>query len=461
MFREMRIIIGFSIACILYGSYLLGNSVAHDISHRAASTSTTSTLALAPLSLGNPFASMGPETSLSLIPKSKKPELKNQLRLAEKTFTVRQGDTLETLLNRAGISRRKSHAAAEAFSKKFNPRLIRSGQKIRIRYTFAIKDIVSNDAKDGMFVGFRYEPKFDQEVTVLQKTNGSFEAMLITRKVTRHLTRSEGIIDSSLYAAGKKAGLPSTTLAELIRAFSWDVDFQRDIRKGDKFEALFNKAANENGKIVNSNEILFAALTLRGERKTIYRLDNAQGGFEYFDEKGHSAQKALMRTPIDGARLSSGFGRRRHPILGYTKMHRGVDFAAPKGTPIYAAGNGIVELAQRNGSYGKYIRIRHNSNYKTAYAHMSGYGRAIRKGVRVNQGQIIGYVGSTGRSTGNHLHYEIIRNGRKLNPMRLKMPSGRKLAGNKLNQFLELRVKLDSLYLSLPNDGAVQISSAN
>lgn len=381
--------------------------------------------------------------------------------IIERNFKVRKSDTLATVLAQAGVSRGDAHAAMVAFAKKHDPRYIRVGEELKIRFKVTAKDAISNSTELGTFDGFRYTPVFDKEVRVYRSGVKSFAASVVERPVTRHVSRFEGIIQSSLYVDGKRAGLPPATLVELIRAYSWDVDFQRGIQKGDKFEIMFTYIRNDEGKIVRSDEILFAALTLQGQRMAIYRHEDGQGNFEYFDENGNSAQKALMRTPIDGARLSSGYGRRRHPILGYTKMHRGVDFAAPRGTPIYAAGNGIVEMAQRNGGYGKYVRIRHNGTYKTAYAHMSRYGRGIRKGKRVRQGQIIGYVGTTGRSTGNHLHYEILRNGRQCNPMRIKMPSGRKLIDKELMRYNARRKALDIRYASLPKGQAAQVAATN
>ena len=238
-------------------------------------------------------------------------------------------------------------------------------------------------------------------------------------------------------------------LVELIRAYSWDVDFQRDIRSGDTFQVMYERVYDEHGNHVHSGNIRFAQLTLSGKRHPIYRYRSKDGDDDYFDERGQSARKALMRTPIDGARLSSGFGRRRHPILGYNKMHRGVDFAAPRGTSIYAAGNGTIIKAGRNGAYGIYIRIRHNNRYSTAYGHMKGLARSARRGKRVTQGQIIGYVGTTGRSTGPHLHYEILSNGRRTNPMKIKMPSGRKLKGGALAAFQAARASIDTAFSGL------------
>ena len=462
LLRGTGLIVGLVALFIQCGGYMLGSSVARDTAFKIASSPLESTLALAPLSLGNPSAAEGPETSPPLL---SQPLIKNRSVLPnpviEHKFSVRKGDTLATVLFRAGVSLGDAHAAVRAFSKKHDPRYIRVGQELKIRYKVSAKDVLSTNVDFGAFDGFHYTPAFDKEVRVTRGGEQSFNASVVDRSVTHHLSRMEGIIQSSLYIAGKKTGLPPAALAELIRAYSWDVDFQRGIQKGDKFEVMFKFIRNEQGKIVRSDEILFAALTLQGQRRTIYRYEDGQGGFEYFDENGNSAQKALMRTPIDGARLSSGFGRRVHPILGYTKMHRGVDFAAPRGTPIFAAGNGIVEMAQRNGGYGKYVRIRHNGTYKTVYAHMSRYGRGIRRGKRVRQGQIIGYVGTTGRSTGNHLHYEILKNGQQRNPMRIKMPSGRKLMHKELTRYHAFRTALDIRYVSLSKGQAIQVSSAN
>jgi murein DD-endopeptidase MepM/ murein hydrolase activator NlpD len=246
--------------------------------------------------------------------------------------------------------------------------------------------------------------------------------------------------------SGRRAGIPDRVLLELIRAYSWDVDFQRDIRAGDGFQVMFDKLYDEHANHVHSSTIRFAALTLSGKRHAIYRYTTRDGTDDYFDDQGRSARKALMRTPINGARLSSGFGKRRHPILGYTKMHRGVDFAAARGTPIYAAGNGVVVKSGRNGAYGNYVKIRHNSRYSTAYAHMRRINKNARRGKRVKQGQVIGTVGATGRVTGPHLHYEILVGGRRTNPLKVKMPSGRKLKGRELESFLAARSRTDEAF---------------
>ena len=231
----------------------------------------------------------------------------------------------------------------------------------------------------------------------------------------------------------------------MIRAFSFDVDFQRELQPGDRFALLYETLHEHDGQLAKPGDLLYAELVLSGKPIGIYRFTPESGITDYFTADGRSVRKSLLRTPIDGARISSGYGMRRHPILGYSKMHRGVDFAAPTGTPIYAAGHGTVEKAARFGGYGKYVRIRHNGSYKTAYAHLSRYGRGIKAGARVKQGQVIGYVGSTGRSTGPHLHYEVISNGKQVNPRSIKLPAGERLKGADLKAFQEARERIDAL----------------
>ena len=243
-----------------------------------------------------------------------------------------------------------------------------------------------------------------------------------------------GVIETSLYKAMKDKGLSEIIINEIIRIYSFDVDFQRDIYAGDNFEIYFTREKNEKNETVSIKDPEYLMLSSRGTELPYY-LYSTEDFNEYFDENGKGMTKSLMKTPINGARLSSSYGMRKHPILGYNKMHKGVDFAAPTGTPIFAAGNGIVEYVGRNGGYGKYIRIRHDGTYKTAYAHLNSYKKGIGNGVRVKQGDIIGYVGSTGRSTGPHLHYEIIVNGQQINPTTLKLPSGRKLNEQQLIDF--------------------------
>jgi len=231
---------------------------------------------------------------------------------------------------------------------------------------------------------------------------------------------------------------------EFVQLFSFDIDFQREIRHGNKIKIYYKNFNDEKQNFVKTGSIYFAEIQLHNHSYELYRFENKNEKLlSYFDSKGKSATKALMKTPINGARLSSGYGMRKHPILGYNKKHQGVDFAAPKGTPIMAAGTGHIEFVGDNGGAGKYIRIKHMNGYKTAYAHLSQYASGINKNIKVKQGQTIGYVGSTGLSTGAHLHYEVWFNGKRINPMTMKLPSGKKLENNDLETFLKLKEEID------------------
>lgn len=357
---------------------------------------------------------------------------------------VSSGDTLMKILLKAGINRGDAHTAIEALRTAYDPRRLRVGQEIDVTFQPGRHEDMPHT-----FEGMRLNTGFNKSVFVARTTEGEYTAREETQELTTTLHRAEGKIDSSLYVAATKAGIPAALLMEFIFAYSFDVDFQRDIQKGDSFEIMYEKVSTEDGKRSKIGNIQFASLTLSGERLPIYRYEDKDGRIAYYNDKGQSAQKALMRTPINGARLSSGFGKRRHPILGYSKMHTGIDFAAPRGTPIFAAGDGVVDYAGRKGGYGKYIRIRHNSEFQTAYAHMRGFKKGMYKGKRVRQGDVIGYVGSTGRSTGPHLHYEILRNGRHTNPLRVRMPSGKKLKGTELARFMEVKSSYDQQYVDL------------
>ena len=361
-----------------------------------------------------------------------------------KTVKAGSGDTFMKLLVKAGVDRSSAHSAIGAMRKTYHPRNLKRGQKIAVKL-----QPISWGIKTSEFIGYHFDPTVEESITVSRLENGKFSVRKTKRILDRQDVRISGSIQSSLYVAASKAGLAASTLAHLIRLLSWDVDFQRDIQKNDKFDVMVERLNKKNGDFGRWGKILYAEIILSGKPIRLYRYKSKRHGIGYFDEKGRSAQKALMKTPINGARLSSGYGRRRHPILGYTRMHRGVDFAAPRGTPIYAAGNGTVTYAGRKGGYGNYIRIRHNGRYTTAYAHLKGFKRGIRKRRRVTQGQIIGYVGSTGRSTGPHLHYEVHVNGRQANPLRLRLPSGRKLKGKELERFAKIRAGLNGRLASL------------
>ena len=357
-------------------------------------------------------------------------------------LTVGKGDTLMAMLVDTGIAPASADRAVRTMSRIYKPRRIKPGQDI----VLSLKP--DPRAKSVELMAMKISPNVERDIVVTWTTNG-FQAKAVDRPLTKVAMHASGKIDTSLYVAGVNAGLRQATLAKLIQAFSFDVDFQRDIRRGDAFDVMYEEYRDEDGAVVKSGDILVAELTSSGKTSRLYRFETKDGFTDFYDAKGQSVRKALLRTPIDGARISSSYGMRRHPILGYNKMHKGLDFAARRGTPIFAAGNGLVEYAGRNGGYGKYVRIRHNSTFKTAYAHMHRYGKGIRKGRRVKQGQIIGYVGSTGRSTGPHLHYEVHKNGRQVNPRSIKLPSGRKLKGRELRTFKAHMAALEKQYAAL------------
>jgi murein DD-endopeptidase MepM/ murein hydrolase activator NlpD len=274
--------------------------------------------------------------------------------------------------------------------------------------------------------------------------DNKFSQEVISIKLEKKIIYKENTILQSLYKAATDHDIPANIIIEFARVYGFQVDFQRDIRKKDKFQIMYEVFLDKDKKMVRTGEILFANLKLSGQNNSLYYFDKEDSEGHY-DENGKSIQKALMKTPINGARLSSSFGMRKHPIDGFNKMHRGTDFAAPLGTPIMASGNGIIKKAGWCGGGGNCVKIKHNSTYQTVYAHMSKFARGIKVGKRVKQGQTIGYVGSTGKSTGPHLHYEVIVNGKKVNSQKLKLPSGKILKGKERNLFETSKIKLDVL----------------
>ncbi|MEE8444224.1 MAG: M23 family metallopeptidase [Alphaproteobacteria bacterium] len=368
------------------------------------------------------------------------------------TLKVGDGDTLMAMLVGAGADRRDAYDAIVAMSEVFKPRYLKPGQEISV--TLRPSTIPE---KPDTLISITLIESVERDILVRRGDDEVYVAEVIDHPLSMEIAAGTGVIEASLFLAGEAAGVPPGVLADLIQIYSFDVDFQRDIRKGDGFSVMYERYLDERGNVVRSGDILRASMTLSGKQRTLYLFVTAKGVTDYYDEAGKSARRTLMRTPINGARLSSGFGNRRHPILGFTKLHTGTDFAAPRGTPIYAAGNGTVELAGRKGGYGIYIRLRHNSTYKTAYAHMSGIARGVRRGKRVTQGQVIGYVGSTGQSTGNHLHYEVMRNGTFINSRRMRLPSGKALKGDDLETFQAARGESDQQLAALTGD-AVQFA---
>lgn len=365
----------------------------------------------------------------------------------ERVVTVARGDTLMKLLVNNGVDRSTAHTAIQRLSDVYDVRRLQIGQDIVLTF--------QDQATGPAFLGLALQPSADRDIEVRADAGSGFVAEEVLRPLERRDDFAAAEIQTSLFEAALDAGMPIDVLVDLVRVFSFDVDFQRDIQVGDRVEVMFDTYEDELGNRVRNGDIQYASMTLSGKTLSFYRYTPSSGITDYFDPKGRSVRKTLMRTPIDGARLSSGFGKRKHPILGYTKMHKGVDFAARTGTPIMAAGDGVIDVAGRNGGYGNYVRIRHNSSIKTAYAHMKGFAKGTRKGARVKQGDIIGYVGTTGRSTGPHLHYEVLVDGRQKNPMSVKLPAGEQLKGKELKTFQGTMPAIDQRVALLRGDTEV------
>ena len=350
-----------------------------------------------------------------------------QLAMTE-VVKINKGDTLNQIFSTFDIPRNIAIEAVESLKGIFSPRDFRVGQQITLLFR------PSNEGTRE-FRGYRFAADPLREVIVLDtKGTGEFDATVVTKELKTVTMAKQGVITNSLIGAGNRAGVPRSILAEMIRVYSFSIDFQRDIHEGDKFEVLYQAKVDKDGNVHGTGDMLYAKLVLDDKEEAIYRFESG-GVSDYYKADGSSIRRGLIRTPIDGARMSSGFGFRRHPILGYSKMHKGVDFAAPTGTPIYAAGDGVLGKVGWVNGYGNYIKIRHNNSLSTAYGHMSRFAKGMRAGVRVKQGQVIGYVGTTGRSTGPHLHYEVHINGVQVNPIGVKVPTANKLAGAELNRF--------------------------
>ncbi len=355
-------------------------------------------------------------------------------------LVVTKGDTLMTLLMRAGASRVQALQAAASVRGMWSPHRLRPGQEV----------VLLQDAQ-AEFLGFAVDAGPAERIAVKHDAaKEQYVASRVKRPVTRVLRRKGAVIDASMESAARRQRIPQELLPVMVAAFSYEIDFQRQIHPGDRFEVIYEELRNDAGERVGTGDIIKATLQAGGERVTIYNYTTGDGEQDFYHPNGHSVRKALLRTPINGARISSGYGMRRHPILGYSRMHTGVDFAARTGTPIKAAGDGVIDYRGRRGGYGNYIRIQHNNDkYQTAYAHLSRYGR-YQKGQRVEQGDIIGYVGTTGRSTGPHLHYEVLVNGRHVNPMKVRFPSGRQLKGTELARFRKHRQTMETRIAELP-----------
>jgi murein DD-endopeptidase MepM/ murein hydrolase activator NlpD len=344
------------------------------------------------------------------------------------TVRIDRGDTLEEVLEDAGVSTADAYNAIQALRRYYDPRSITPGQKLSLHFDPA-------GAHSYNFSKLMVPVNLLSTVTLAKNADGSFGAALDKREAVRKVYARKADIDVSLFGSALESHIPAAVIAKAIRIYSWNVDFQRDIQPGDKLEVMYEQYETPDGTPIRSGEVLFANLTVNGNDNPIFRYETQGGDVDYFNPEGVSVRKALLSTPVDGARISSGFGMRFHPVLGYTKMHKGMDFAAPIGTPIYAAGNGMIERMGPFSTYGNYVRLRHNSTLKTAYAHMLRFAAGLHAGMKVHQGQVIGYIGVTGRSTGPHLHYEVLINDEQVNPRSVKVAQGEALKGPQLATF--------------------------
>ena len=344
------------------------------------------------------------------------------------------GETFDGILEQYSIDKNEIKGIKNKLSKKIDLNKLNTNQKI----------LLTIDQSNKLIKEFVFQISNKERIFLTRDVDNSFNQEIILTKLNKKIIYKENVILQSLYKTATSQKIPVSTIIEFARIYGFQVDFQRDIKKRDRYQILYEIFINDDKKIIETGNILYANLLLSGEDNSLYFFEN-EGSTGHYDKSGKSVQKALMKTPINGARLSSPFGMRKHPIDGFNKMHQGTDFAAPTGTPIMASGNGIVKKAGWCGGGGNCVVIKHNSTYKTIYAHMSKFAKGIRSGVRVKQGQTIGYVGSTGKSTGPHLHYEVVVNGKKVNSQKLKLPSGKVLKGKERKMFETKKIKLDVL----------------
>jgi murein DD-endopeptidase MepM/ murein hydrolase activator NlpD len=371
--------------------------------------------------------------------------------LNQSTRALRAGDheSFAALLARSGASKGDASAALAAVGKVYDTRELKDGEAVNLYFT--------NGGARLTGVSFRSEPGVS--ISMDRTAYGAFTARELQMPLSFEVARISAPVENGLYATALRRGATEHEIDALADAFAYDVDFQRDVRPGDHFELVFERFYDDQGNTVRTGDMLFISLETRNGSRAFYQF-MAPGDAQpsWYDANGNSARRFLMKTPINGARLSSGFGVRIHPVLGYSLMHRGVDFAAPIGTPIFAAGDGVVERAGPFSTYGNYVKLRHSSAYETAYAHMSRV--AVRAGMRVRQGQVIGYVGETGRATGPHLHYEVLYNDQQINPMALRVPNGRNLTGRALELFTIERERIDTIRLQRDREAPGRPESA-
>lgn len=370
---------------------------------------------------------------------------------------ISAGDTLLDVLIDNHVQEQEAHQVVAALRKSFNPGMLRIGQKISMTLARHEKAGDSAAVKE---LAIKLPNLSTVELERLQ--DGTFSVAAVKEPTQSETRRAMGKVRTSLFQAAADAGISNATMGELVQAFAYDVDFQRDIHPGDSIEVLMQRKVTKDGRVAEAARPDYALLKLRGKTHEIFRFTNALGQTSWYTASGQSVKKSLLRTPINAARISSGFGMRKHPIMGYSRMHRGIDFAAATGTPILAAGDGIVAKAGWSNGYGNLLQIKHNATYTTAYGHTSRFAAGIRPGVRVRQGQVVAYVGTTGMSTGPHLHYEILQNGAQVNPAGAKFNTSVALTGRELQNFRSKTAAVKSQFARLtPNSSVALNAGAN
>ncbi len=372
------------------------------------------------------LASLPDEAEL-VVDMQSEPQVVSEEVALDRVLKIGSGDTIAGVLQNVGLNGAEVYRIVKAMGKSYDPRDIKAGQAVSIH--------LEKTGEGVSLQSMRMKVDAVREIVIVKDEHERFSSDVHEKELLLRKKIARASIQNSLYGSAARAGIPASLVANMIRIYSYEVDFQRDLRRGDTVELIYEIYETEDGDFARYGDILYANLGVRGQKIPVYRYKTASGKIDYYKQDGRSLKRTLMQTPIDGGRISSGYGMRKHPVLGYNKMHKGIDFAAPRGTPIYAAGDGVIDKIGRNGGYGNYVRIRHNGSLKTAYAHMRRFAKGMKRGKRVKQGQVIGYVGTTGRSTGPHLHFEVLRHGKQINPKKIKTADRERLAGSELKKF--------------------------
>jgi len=363
---------------------------------------------------------------------------------------VLPGETLEQAVARTGVRAEEARSVVKTLAQAFDTVNIKAG--------LAFKAVIAAPRERSgpvQLIGLSMQTGPATAITLSRTFDGALRLRELEETVTDETAVAQGKMEGSLYEAALKAGADSRTISEAVKLFSKKLDFARDIQPDDEFKLVFDRKVTEAGRTVETGDLLYAEVGAKGQTTRFYRFER-NGKAEFFDEFGKNIAGFLLRTPVDAARVTSGFGARRHPVLGYTRMHQGIDFGAPTGTPVYAAGDGVVEQVRRAGGYGNWLQIRHSDGWSTGYAHLSRYAGGLRVGQRVSQGQVVAYVGTTGMSTGAHLHYEVIKSGHKIDPKGAKVPQGTVLAGRELDSFRAQKAQIETVIAKASTKDASQ-----